>query len=88
MRFLKVLVLIIAVVSFLPMDGICEDHHIGDGQEHHCVLACHTCHPSITPATQSEVYQLSESTALYFQHSFQYQAPILDQTHRPPIVSL
>jgi len=88
MKFLKILVLLIVVASFLPIEGFCDDHHINANQEHHCVLACQFCHHLVSPETNMAARNLDQSSRISFNYSFQYQAPILDQTHRPPIVSL
>ena len=87
MRFLNIILLIIVVFSFLPIDGFCDDHTKVD-QSHHCVLACHTCHQMISPEIALETFSPEQSSHISFNYAFQYQAPVLDQTHRPPIVSL
>lgn len=88
MKALKIIILLVVLVSFLPLDGFCDDHHSGNGQEHHCVLACHTCHHMVSPDTQTEALLPESSTNITFNYSFQYQSPILDQIHRPPKVTL
>ncbi|MCA9400821.1 MAG: hypothetical protein KC713_04280 [Candidatus Omnitrophica bacterium] len=88
MKILKVIILLIITFSFLPLDGFCEDHHSGDGQEHHCVLACHICHHLVSPETVIGVSRHDLSQQFTFKDTFHYQAPILEQTHRPPIATL
>jgi len=88
MKFLRTIILLIVLVSFMPLDGFCDDHHSGNGQEHHCVLACHTCHQMVSRDTQTAAFHPEQSASISFAYSFQYQAPVIEQTHRPPIASL
>lgn len=86
MKFIRITILVIAVISFLPLDGFCDDHQ--SAQEHHCIVACHSCHQMVSPETALETFSPEQSSHISFNYAFQYQAPVLDQTHRPPIVSL
>jgi len=88
MKLIKILILLIVFTSFFPLDGICSDHHMDVEQGHHCVLVCHTCHQMVSPETAAATPILDQSTNIPFNYSFQYQTPVLDRTHRPPIVSL
>ncbi|MCA9398142.1 MAG: hypothetical protein KC618_00215 [Candidatus Omnitrophica bacterium] len=88
MKWLKVIILFIVMTSYLPLEEFCEDHHSGDGQEHHCILACHNCHQVISPDSLTKVSSPEQSMNIAFNYAFHYQAPVLDQTHRPPKVSL
>lgn len=88
MKFVKIFVLLIVFVSFLPLDGFCSDQHMDVEQGHHCVLVCHTCHQMVSPETSLQAFSPEQSSTVAFNYAFRYQAPVLEQTHRPPIVSL
>ena len=88
MKVLKIIILLVTVISFLPLDGFCADDHNVNTQAHHCVISCHTCHQAVAPDTKTEFPNLTHSTSVSFNYSFHYQSPILDQAHRPPKVSL
>ena len=88
MKVIRIFILIIVLTSFFPLDGFCDDHDMQVDQGHHCVLACHTCHQMVSPEVAADTPILDQSANISFNYSFQYQAPVLDRTHRPPIVSL
>ena len=86
MALLKILILLFVAVAFLPIEGFCDDHQ--NAQEHHCVVACNNCHQMVSPETTMEAFSPEHATYIYSNYVFQYQAPILEQIHRPPIVSI
>lgn len=88
MKFLRIIILLVALISFLPLNGFCADSHDVKAQAHHCVLSCHACHQLVTPDRETEFPILTHSASVSFNYSFHYQAPIIDQVHRPPKASL
>ena len=84
MKWLRIIILLIVMVSFLPMDTFADDHD----SQHHCVLVCHSCHHVTTPDVQSSQSSDGQSSNFSSYYAFHYQDAILDQIFHPPISSL
>lgn len=84
MKFVRVIILIALVVSFMPLDAFCEDHH--DPTEHcHGIVLCHgSCHSAVLSNNSTLV--LPDYVISYMpQNSLFYEAPILPTEERPPL---
>lgn len=84
MKILRIVILIALVVSFLPHDAFCEDHH-EETEHHHGVVLCHSsCHGAVLISAQS--IDLPEvATPFLSAQGFSYDEPILPTEFRPPI---
>ncbi len=84
MKFLRILILIALVVSFIPLDAFCADHN-EETEHHHGIVICHgSCHGAILTSDQS--LNLPKVTTSFFSaQDFSYEEPILPTAFRPPI---
>jgi hypothetical protein len=84
MKILKIIILIALVVSFMPLDAFCEDHH-DEVEHHHGIVLCHgSCHGAILANSQS--FDLPEIIISFsWVQNFSYDEPILPTDFRPPI---
>jgi len=83
MKLLKIFIVALMLLSFLPLDGLCKDHPESD-DHHHCVVVCSaSCHAAIVPRFHVSAYPtiISSFSSLY---TCSYQDPILDTFKRPP----
>lgn len=85
MKFIKILILILFLFAFLPLDGFCAEHS-DNSSHHHCIIVCHAgCHSAILPVSQSVVHSVVASFFVMCD-IFPYQDPVLDTSKRPPVV--
>ena len=85
MKFVRIIILIALVVSFMPLDAFCDDHHHETTEHHHGVVLCHSsCHGAVLTSVQS--VDLPEIvTPLFSAQEFSYDEPIIPTEYRPPI---
>mgnify|MGYP001410160565 CR=1 FL=1 len=84
MKLVKIIILIALVISFMPLDALCHDHHATE-EHHHGIVLCHSsCHGAVLTSTQS--IDLPElTTPVFAAQGFIYEAPYLPTDFRPPI---
>lgn len=85
MRFIRILIVIALVVSFMPLEAFCNEHHHGEDEHHHGIVMCQgSCHGAVL--TSMEALDLPEITEPYFSiQDFSYEDPTLPADLRPPI---
>jgi len=84
-KLLSSLFLIVMVISFVPQDAFCGDHHETTPAAHsHCSLICHSCSSVVIP---DRTVSFDVSNIIAFEKSYEvpYQSPILTRLKRPPI---
>ncbi len=90
MKFLKVIILALFLVSVFPLGAFCSDEHQDTSVNHgHCVLMCHTVCAHATAPDQKVVAipATSAVSSVLSPYDFSYQNPSLDTFKRPPVVS-
>jgi hypothetical protein len=90
MKFLKVIILALFMVSVFPLGAFCSDEHQDTSVNHgHCVLMCHTvCSHATAPDQKIVSIPINSAvSSVSFHYDFSYQNPFLDTFKRPPVVS-
>jgi hypothetical protein len=90
MKFLKVIILAIFLVSVFPLGAFCSDEHQDTQTTHgHCVLMCHSvCVHATAPDQKSvSIPAIPVASSVLSAYNFPYQNPSLDSFKRPPIIN-
>lgn len=90
MKFLKVIILALFLVSIFPLGAFCSDEHPDTQATHgHCVLMCHSVCAHATIMEQKAVFipAIPSTASLISSVNLSYQNPSLDTLKRPPVVS-
>jgi hypothetical protein len=84
MKLIKILLLIIVVLNFIPIDALVVDHSHAEA-DHHCVLVCHSgCHVAVIPVSETAAIPFQSNLA-YSSVAFSYDSPVIPNPKRPPI---
>ena len=85
MKVLRIFILIALVVSFMPLDAFCDDHH-EPTEHHHSVVMCNaSCHGAVLTTDNTLVSFPDLQSYLTPSINFIYEAPYLPTEYRPPI---
>ena len=88
MKYLRIIILVALVVSFMPLDAFCDDH-AETTEHHHGILLCHAfCHGATLISTDSVHLPDFSEASFNLQNRFIYEAPVLPTEERPPLFLL
>jgi len=84
MRLLKVIIFLVVLISFLPLDGLCSDDHHETTEHHHGIVICptHCCGAILTSSSVANLPEVSSSFS--FAYELTYEDPILPTEVKPP----
>jgi hypothetical protein len=85
MKMLRIIILIELVVSFIPLDACCEDHH-ESAEQHQGIIICHaSCCPAAVIINTALINTSDIKVYTAPSNGFTYEAPYLHTESRPPI---
>ncbi|MFT5387491.1 MAG: hypothetical protein ACI9E5_000619 [Candidatus Omnitrophota bacterium] len=85
MKYFRIIILITFVLSFIPLEAFCDDHHHETTEHTHCITACHgACHGAVLNSI--EIFEPREVVEPFLSaQEFSYNEPFLPAEYRPPV---
>jgi hypothetical protein len=84
MKFIRIIILVALVVSFMPLDAFCDDH--AETTKHcHGIVHCQAhCNNAVLTSDANHKLQDANSYSITA-YDIIYEAPVLPTEERPPL---